>query len=250
MSLFLAMDGGEGFGVGNCSGSQLVITLHVTKPADLEKVQWCAFKSSEWKLRMNTCDSSACSITDGGKTVKIKPDGLTGGKLIKDSNCIHVCLYVLFSVKGQIPVDTFERILYSVFINVHVKTVRMVRMSILGSDSQHCILGNFKFALNVIGRFVLPPQWTTDPYTHSCPGRQKRSPDHVEGASVIVNRLYERDITATKSDESQLSCAATGFCLSCLWVTCQKDKLNITLRFSQEIKTLDNVQIAVNSAGE
>ncbi|XP_013398156.1 uncharacterized protein LOC106164701 [Lingula anatina] len=72
-------DGGEGYTSASCDGSNLVITLYMTKQQDISKIQWAAAPSSAWRSShgMHTCKDE-CTVSNGGKTVTIRTH-VTGG---------------------------------------------------------------------------------------------------------------------------------------------------------------------------
>ena len=85
------LDIGEGYLEGSCSGSTVDLIVYLTKPGEIEMVQYAVGSPADWPAGMVTCTPDVCSISEDGKQIYVTLEGYSGvvTSLSTDSDLIR-----------------------------------------------------------------------------------------------------------------------------------------------------------------
>ena len=72
------LDIGEGYLEGSCSGSTVDLIVYLTKPGELDMIQYAVSSPAGWPANMVTCTPAECSISEDGKQIDISLGGYSG----------------------------------------------------------------------------------------------------------------------------------------------------------------------------
>ena len=92
-------------------------------------VQYAVGSPADWPAGMVTCTPDVCSISEDGKQIYVTLEGYSGVVTSLSTETDLIRKLIIFFVRS---------------------------------------LGEVYFAVNVIGRFVIPNDWTNEPYTTTC----------------------------------------------------------------------------------
>ena len=76
--MFAVLDIGEGYLEGTCAGSTVSLIVYLTKPIELDAVQYAVSSPADWPAGMVTCTPAECVLSEDGKRVDITLSGYSG----------------------------------------------------------------------------------------------------------------------------------------------------------------------------
>lgn len=119
------------------------------------------------------------------------------------------------------------------------------------SAFMHCTVNvpaTMAFAANIIGKYVVPPDWINDPVTTVCAGTAAPPP------KVHSDRTSQSNATAAAicTDLPNLSPCSVNFCkqTACEEVAPGLQNFRMIVQLDQPISGIDQVQIAANTADQ